>query len=195
MTIADYEHDDLEDDISAATRASTLSQHRTTTLLTSPEVATVPASPLKLDERNVCNVSPRLLLLRKPLLSQALHIFLSGMVIPGSIDPSFEGHFTSLGGLLLHQPLQREAAHFAAEAVALSSLARRVHSSELQLQATKHYYISIRRLRTTDLSLLSNTTSTIACIVLWGIYEVFHSSSSSCCRHCSLTSFAKPTDH
>jgi hypothetical protein len=107
----------------------------------------------------------------EPLLYQAVHVFLSDAVITAPSGSTSKGHFANLVALI-QSSSKSEALPFALEAVALASLASRICNSEVQLEATRRYTISINRLRQTNLSVNSDVLSVIACILLLSLYEV-----------------------
>jgi hypothetical protein len=107
----------------------------------------------------------------EPLLYQAVNVFLSDAVIIAPDSSMSKGHFANLVALVQSSsnigPLP-----FALEAVALASLASRTCNSDVQLEATRRYTISINRLRMTNLNSNSDPLCIIACIMLLGLYEV-----------------------
>jgi len=107
----------------------------------------------------------------EPMLNQALNVFLSDTVIPVPYGSTSKGHFTNLVALV-QSSSRSEALPFALEAIALASLANRFSNSELQLEATRRYTISIHWLRKTNLNSSSDVISVIACILLLSLYEV-----------------------
>jgi hypothetical protein len=107
----------------------------------------------------------------EPLLHQAVHVFLSDTVITAPHGSTSKGHFMNLGSLI-QSSSKLEALPFALEAVALASLASRIWSPDVQLEAMRRYTISVQRLRKSILNSNSDVLSVIACILLLSLYEV-----------------------
>lgn len=107
----------------------------------------------------------------EPLLSQALHLFLSDTVLHLSGCSFSRGHFVELP-TLVQLSSRSEALPPALEAVALASLAVRFHNSKAQSLAVRRYSTAVHRLRMTFATPELKVSNVVACILLLSIYEV-----------------------
>jgi hypothetical protein len=106
----------------------------------------------------------------EPVTHQALNVFLSDTIMPAADGSASKGHFTNLIALV-QSSSDSDALPLALQAVALASLASRVWSSELQLEAARRYTNSIHQLRK-DLSSTPDGLRVLGCILLLSLYEV-----------------------
>jgi hypothetical protein len=120
-------------------------------------------------EGNVVSSIPRQL--SADLHADALHLFLSNTVMSCGGSRISPGHFTMLAGLA-DSPAEHDSLPAATAAVALSSYARRFHQPDAEIQALYQYNLAVGKLRNTNIASRSNTLSTIAAIVMLGMYEV-----------------------